>query len=168
MFSSDDHRSLHIIVCFYQKGWNRCWAIWPQFGGKGWQMDICICHASMWCVIKVKVEIYILSLFLQDMADAWQDQWVPGYSQSSTDIYKSHPPQIPSTPQTLTSDRASMGNLHAQTAPFFDTPADSRSTQYVTYQLHFHSTPSMQGQLGMTSMISPLPESCAPQQVCSH
>ena len=49
--------------------------------------------------------------------------------------------------------RASTGNLHAQTASFFDTPADPRSTQYVTYQPHFHSTPSMQGQLGMTSSV---------------
>ena len=93
------------------------------------------------------------------MANTWQDQWVPGYSQSSKAIYKGHPPQIPSTPQTPhIQHRASAGNLHAQTAPFFDTPADPRSTQYVTYLPHFCSTPSMQGQLGMTSMIFPLPE----------
>ena len=99
------------------------------------------------------------------MADAWRDQWVPVYSKSSNDIHEDRLPQIPSTPHTPhIRCSASAGNLCAQTAPFFDTPADLKSTQYVTYQPHLHPTPSMQGQWGTTSMISPLPEtpSCEP------
>jgi hypothetical protein len=87
------------------------------------------------------------------MADAQKNQWIPVYSQSSYDIM----PQIPNTPPTLhIRHSASAGNLRAQTSPFFDTPADLRSTQYVAYQPHLYSAPSMQGHWGMTS--SPLSE----------
>ena len=43
IFSSDDSRSLHIIVCYYRWGRNRCWAIRSQFGGKGRQNGL-ICN----------------------------------------------------------------------------------------------------------------------------
>ena len=51
MFSSDDNRSLHIIVCFYRKGRNRCWAIRPQCGGKGWQTDLSVMMDLITCSI---------------------------------------------------------------------------------------------------------------------
>ena len=51
MFSSDDNRSLHVIVCFYRKGRNRCWAIRPQCGGKGWQTDLSVIMDLITCSI---------------------------------------------------------------------------------------------------------------------
>ena len=88
-----------------------------------------------------------LLLFLQSMADTQRDLWVPVYSQSSNDVNQGCLPQIPSTPHLWHS--ASAGNL---CAPFFDSPVDFRSPQYVACQPHFHP---MQGH---SSMMSPLPE----------
>jgi hypothetical protein len=100
-------------------------------------------------LIKVKVQKNTLPLFLQYMADAQKNQWIPVYSQSPNDINQGHLPQIPNTPPTLhIRHSASAGNLRAQTSPFFDTPADLRSTQYVAYQPHLYPAPTMQGHWG--------------------
>ena len=56
MFSSDANRSLHIIVCFYWKGQNCCWAIWPQFGGKGWQTDLSVIMDLITCIHAVSYQ----------------------------------------------------------------------------------------------------------------
>ena len=92
------------------------------------------------------------------MADAWQDQWVPVYSQSPNGIPEGHLPLIPSTPHTPHFRHSSCtGNLHAQATPFFGTPADLRSTQYVAYQPYLHPTPSIQRQWDTTSMMPETP-----------
>ena len=92
------------------------------------------------------------------MADAWQDQWVPVYSQSSNGTHEGHLPPIPSTPHTPhIRHSSSTGNLHAQATPFFGTPADLRSTQYVAYQPYLHPTPLIQRQRDTTSMLPETP-----------
>ena len=69
------------------------------------------------CLIKIKVKKNTLLLFLQDMADAWHDQWVPVYSQSSNGIHEGRLHPIPSTPHTPhIQHSSSTGNLHAQAA----------------------------------------------------
>ena len=105
ILSSDDNRSLRIIVCYHRWGRNRCWAIRMLYGLKR-QNNGLICNYRSDHVLQAAVSYQsksrknTLPLFLQDMADAWRDQWVPVYSQSSNGIHESHLPPIPSTPHT--------------------------------------------------------------------
>jgi hypothetical protein len=92
------------------------------------------------------------------MADAWRNQGIPVYSQSLNGIHEGHLPLIPSTPHTPhIQHSSSAGNLHAQATPFFGTPADLRSTQYVAYQSYLHPTPLIQRQWDTTSMMPETP-----------
>ena len=69
IFSSDDSRSLHIIVCYYRGGPNRCWAIRFQYGGKGrpngLRSRICDCgsrHVHLCDNVLFKKIIYIAAI----------------------------------------------------------------------------------------------------------
>src|ERR1700735_4534423 len=70
IFSSDDSRSLHIIVCYYRWGRNRCWAIRSQFGGKqrkiGLRSCICDCgskHVHAWLKANKKYTLLFLQVY---------------------------------------------------------------------------------------------------------
>ena len=162
MFSSDDNRSLHIIVCFYWKGQNCCWAIWPQFGGKGWQTDLSVIMDLIMCIHVVSYQSKSRNIHVVTISTGYGRHMARPVGPRVQSKLKQHL-QRPSTSNSEHTTNPSHltqkinGKSSCTNCTIFWHPSRPHEHSICHLPAAFSFNPSMRGQLDMTSSV-PVPK----------